>query len=172
MAAPLHAPKNGTYSVPQRFGISAILALTTLFAFVFAGLRAFNAPTVLYLFFGTLAVTICLAQMVFGQVPRLSSIASGALLLPFWVFVIAIWEESAGGGRNAIGWAVGLAPFTLIAGAILGYLAGTVMAGFFLLLDLTQSPKAAGAKSAHQVTEPLAAEIVEKPAPLSAETRE
>ena len=161
MAASLHASKNGTYSVPQRFGISAILALTTLFAFLFAGLRAFNAPPVFYLFFGTLAVTICLAQMIFGQVPRLSSIASGAILLPFWVFVTAIIDEGSGGGRNAIGWAVASAPFTLIAGAILGYLAGTVMAGFFLLLDLAQTPKPKMPPAARS-PEPISAELVEK----------
>ena len=160
MATPLQARKNGTYSVPQRFGISAILALTTLFAFLFAGLRAFNAPAVFYLFFGTLAVTICLAQMIFGQVPRLSSIASGALLLPFWVLVTAIIEEISGGGYNAIGFAVASAPFTLIAGAFLGYLAGTVMAGFFLLLDLAR-----GSKPVHSpqpsAAEPISAELAE-----------
>ena len=132
--------QHGTYAVPQRFGISAILALTTLFAFVFAILKGFEAPAVVYLFFGTLGVTICLAQMFFGRVPRVSSIVSGALLLPFWVFTTA-WAGDSRMSMHVLNQALIIAPFTLVFGAILGYLTGTVMAGFFLLLDLAQSPK-------------------------------
>ena len=141
MAASFHAAPNGTYSVPQRFGISAILALTTLFGFLFAGLRAFNAPPVVYLFFGTLAISICLAQMVFGKVPRLSSIIAGAVLLPFWVLVTAILEERNGSWYSPLEFAIYSTPFTLFGGAFLGYLAGTVMAGFFLLLDMAQTQR-------------------------------
>src|SRR5262245_16214889 len=160
MAAPLPASRKGTYSVPQRFGISAILALTTLFAFIFAGLRAFNAPAVVYFFFGTLAVSICIAQMVFGKVPRLSSIAAGAVLLPFWTLVMAIIRADSV-SFDAVAMAISAAPFTLIAGAVLGYLAGTVLAGFFLLLDMAQAPKTTGARSSQARQEVLAAEIVD-----------
>src|SRR5260221_306479 len=129
MAASTSRP--GTYVVPPRFGISAILALTTLFAFVFAILKGFEAHPVTYLFFGTLGVTICLAQMFFGKVPRVSSIVAGALLLPFWVFVTGLSSNSSRMAVPVFEITIGIGPVTLffaaVIGAIVGYLTGTVM---------------------------------------------
>jgi hypothetical protein len=115
------------------------LALTTLFAFVFAILRGFEAPAAMYLFSGTLAVAICLAQMIFGSVPRVASITAGVVLLPVWVIVAALLEEGQG-GRGFVTEALTSIPCTALAGGLIGYLAGAVMAGFFLLLDLARKP--------------------------------
>lgn len=146
MAATPASERHGAYAVPRRFGISAILALTTLYACVFAILKGYEALPVYYLFFGTLGVTTCLAQMYFGRVPRISSVVAGAILLPFWVFISAIYFEpptrfvmflSAYVVENVLS----VTPFLIVGGAIIGYLAGAVMAGFFLLLDLAHASR-------------------------------
>lgn len=165
MAANSTLERHGAYAVPQRFGISAILALTTLFACVFAILKGFEAHPVFYLYFGTLGVSICLAQMFFDRVPRVCSIVAGALLLPFWVFVTAIFYDPPTMvmyytmdyilRNSAI-----TAPLTLVCGGFIGYLAGAVMAGFFLLLDMVQAPSATERASPPDVHQPLAADAV------------
>lgn len=169
MAANSTLERHGAYAVPQRFGISAILALTTLFACVFAILKGFEASPVSYLFFGTLGVTICLAQMFFGRVPRVSSIVAGSILLPFWVFVTALFFDpptrvTMQMARFIVNEALIVAPVTIIAGAILGYLTGAVMAGFFLLLDMAQGGTGPAPVQLPDDDKPPAADVVEPPA--------
>lgn len=171
MAATSASERHGVYVVPQRFGISAILALTTLFAGVFAILKGFEASPALYLYFGTLGVSICLGQMFFGRVPRMTSIVAGTILLPFWVFVtanyfepqtwLAIFVTDYTRSNPLI-----VAPIALACGAIVGYLAGTVFAGFFLLLDMVQTQTATVAAPQPSDDRP-AAEVVEPPAPAT-----
>ncbi len=120
------------YRVPQRFSVAEILAMMTVFAFLFGALRGFGAPAALYLFLGTQAVVVCLVQMSFGAVPRGASAVVGCVFLPLWVVGMSFFGMVDGLGdltatpRNL--------PVFLAYGALLGYCTGTLAAGVFLVM--------------------------------------
>lgn len=167
------ASTEATYHVPKRFGMSGMLAITTLMAVIFGVLRNFpgglnfsfdaNAQThpVVYIFLGLLVLATCVAQMLYGDVPRAASCIAGAILFPVCILVVFVWN-------GMLLEAVCLLPFLGIAGAGFGYLAGGCTAGCFLLMDkfdkwylervLKQSPAA----SSPSAEEPVWAEVVEQ----------
>lgn len=126
---PLVEPQ--VFHVPTRFGLSAIMGITTAMAVLFGVLRGTGAPQVFYLFFGVLSLVICVVQMRFGEVPRQASIIAGAVLLPLFVLIGALLSDSP--------WRMGLDCSLigcLAGGAFLGYVTGTCLGGVFLLMDL------------------------------------
>jgi protein-S-isoprenylcysteine O-methyltransferase Ste14 len=146
-----HLPK-ARYAVPRRFGLSAVLAFTTIFAFVFGTLNYMGAEAIVYFFVSTEIAAICLMQIVFVSAPRRASAFMGAVLLPFW---IAIWNYDHLHQIPMLALVVGMA-IVGIFGALLGYLIGGLAAGFFLAMDLlepylpgskTDSPRALVTKS-------------------------
>ncbi len=122
------------YTVPRRFGLFPVLALTTVFAMLFGALNYMHASPPLYLFVSTEIAAICLVQIFFGSSARSASAVIGAVLLPCWV-AIALGAE-----RNRVDPAVliliGLV--LMLPGAVLGYFIGTLAAGFFLAMDLIE----------------------------------
>jgi hypothetical protein len=125
-------PPVRTYVVPKRFGISAILALMTGMAVLFGFMRVFDAPPVLYLFFSTMALAICIAQMVWGNMPRQASIGVGAIVAPVFVVIAVLAEGSV---RDL--WRLPCAlVFSVMWGALFGYLTGTCAAGIFLVMEI------------------------------------
>ena len=122
------------YAVPRRFGLSAVLALTTIFAILFGALNYMHAPPVVYLFVSTEVSAICLVQIVFGSAPRSGSALAGAVLLPFWTAI------SLASYLNQVSFAVVVVGCVIVVifGALLGYCIGGLAAGFFLLLDLLE----------------------------------
>lgn len=122
--------KEKVYSVPKRFGLSAILAMMTAIAFLFGALRRLDAPPMVYLFLGTLVMVICLVQMFFGAVPRQASVIAGAVLLPLFSFGMAFTTNGAD-SAEAVCSIIGGIPI----GAFVGYLVGACAAGVFLLMD-------------------------------------
>ena len=126
-----HAPVKGkTYVVPKRFGISAILALMTGMAFLFGFIRLLELPPAFYLFFGTMALAICIAQMAWGKVPREASIGVGAVLMPIFAIVTGIEQQAISFWGLPVLFAASLAW-----GAFSGYLMGTLAAGVFLAME-------------------------------------
>ena len=121
------------YVVPKRFGMSAILGITTALSMLFGGLRLLNAPSVVYLFFGMLTMVICLVQMFFGEVPRMASTIAGAVLLPLFIVAGATLFDNAPASAIACSFIVSV-PF----GALLGYITGTCAAGVFLVMDMLE----------------------------------
>ena len=122
------------YRVPQRFSIAEILAMMTVFAFLFGALRYFRAPATLYLFLGTQAVVVCLVQMRFGSVPRGASMLVGCVFLPVWA-----WAATTFGGLDFPSSFQGTVTDVLIAvlfGGLLGYCTGALAAGVFLVMDM------------------------------------
>jgi hypothetical protein len=117
------------FVVPKTFGMSAILGIMTALAILFGCLRWMNAFPVLYFFFGVQALAICLVQMFYGQTPRLASIVAGAIILPVFTVVAAVFNERGNPGIACA--AVGFVPI----GGLLGYLTGTCAAGVFLVMD-------------------------------------
>ena len=120
-----------TYRVPERFGIAAIMSLMTLMSLLFGVLRSLDAPPYLFLFFGVMTLAISIAQMFFGHVPRVVSIAVGAGFLPVFSIIVFILDPPKEGFWLIL---LGL-PCIAIGGGILGYLTGTIAAGVFLVLD-------------------------------------
>jgi hypothetical protein len=133
---PAHAtwqpPPEVTYHVPKRFGISAILGITTALALLFGLLRRLGAPDVAYLFFGSLAMVICVAQMRYGDVPRQASVIAGAAMLPLFIIGYAMFVPMPRMGEDFLCLIFGSLPL----GALLGYITGTCAGGVFLLMDL------------------------------------
>lgn len=140
---PLRRIPQAQYMVPRRFGLSAVLALTTIFACVFGVLNFWEAPPVVYLFVATEISAICLVQIVLGSAARSSSAITGAVLLPFWTVISVDLRH--------------LAPFStleltisavilVLVGALLGYCIGGIAAGFFLAMDMLE-PYLPGAKA-------------------------
>jgi hypothetical protein len=117
------------FVVPKRFGMSAILGIMTALAVLFGCLRWINAFPVLYFFFGVQALAICLVQMFYGQTPRLASIIAGAIILPVFTIVAAVFSDQ--GNPGLVCAAIGFVPV----GGLLGYLTGTCAAGVFLVMD-------------------------------------
>jgi hypothetical protein len=134
-------PAPAQYVVPRQFGMSAIIGIITALAVLFGAFRVYNAPPVLYLFFGVQAIVICLAQMLYGKTPRAASAITGAVLLPLFLGVgMAYWNDRRSGELIYWGLLVGTVPV----GAFLGYITGTLAAGVFLLMDSAERLLAVG----------------------------
>jgi hypothetical protein len=129
--------------------MAGMLAITTLMAVLFGVLRRMGAPPTVYVFIGILALATCLVQMRYGDVPRVASIAAGALCMPLCVlgaFFYSVFFEERGSIGN-IGWVIFALPLTATVGAFFGYLAGACTAGLFLLMDLIEPHLPGGAGS-------------------------
>lgn len=130
------SPLPAQYVVPQRFGMSAIIGITTALAVLFGALRVLDADPVVYLFFGLQAVVICLVQMFNGRAPRLASSITGAILAP--LFIVQLLDAADILLRSGPERAFLIGVFLVCAipfGAFLGYLTGTCAAGVFLVLE-------------------------------------
>lgn len=141
-------PPGKTYVVPQRFGVGALLAIMTGMAGLFAALRLADAPPVVFLFLGSMALTICVVQMFWGDVPRIASIVAGA----GWSVLFAVGAVLYAGDEI---WSVPcVAVFAGLCGAGAGYLMGTCAAGVFLVMEkldpfLPKSRDRAGESKSH-----------------------
>ncbi len=133
---PFHPPRmpEKVYSVPKRFGLSALLALMTALACLFGALRLFDTPPVIYLFLGTQVMVICVAQMFYNAEPRRASMVAGAILLPIFLAGTAFFVP----GRES-GGVLCMAVPGILFGGFAGYLIGTCVAGVFLLMDKLES---------------------------------
>ncbi len=107
--------------------------MMTTFGLLFGGLRLIQADTPVYLFFGSLAVSISAAQMVIGKLPQAFPALLGGLLLPCWLM-----GQAAYGGQDLASSAVGL-PCTIVMGSVLGYCTGVLAVGVFALIQMAES---------------------------------
>ncbi len=122
------------YSVPKRFGMSAIIALVTMFAVIFGAINLlqskiteFQFSPMLHLFIGLQLMAIWIGQMRFGRSPREVSAFVGAILTPVFVF-FSIDARPSFRLHLAL---VGL----FFLGGLIGYCLGTLAAGLFLVMD-------------------------------------
>ncbi len=123
--------------VPRRFGMGILLLMVTMYAVLFAVSRllAQGNPAVLVavaVFF----TGVGLGQMLLycGRYPRAASVWVGACLFPVEVLGLIFVYHFLGDSS----WVVGLLVLFLLSpilGAFLGYLAGGLTAGVFLLLE-------------------------------------
>lgn len=130
--------------MPRRFGAGRLLALITFFAMVFALLRWLGAVWFVFLMVGLFFASMGLGQMLLygGRRPRRASCVAGAVVLPvlFLVGMLAAFASDLGGGLLGVpgGLVAKLVSASILfipIGAGLGYLAGGLVAGLFLVMD-------------------------------------
>ena len=122
------------YCVPKRFGISAIIALVTMFAVIFGGINLlqskiseFTFSPTMHLFFGVELMAIWIGQMRFEESPRRVSTIVGAILMPLFVFFSIDMPPSS---MRTLAMAA-----LFFFGGLIGYCLGALAAGLFLVLD-------------------------------------
>ena len=129
------------YQVPRRFGLRTVLAVTAVFALMLSIVKWTDAEPVLLIFYSSFVAVIGASQVVFERSPRLSSILAGALFLPLLkigAFVFNYGLEPISGGPFAELFSEGQFVYSFLFGALYGYLCGTTLAGFYLVLDKMQ----------------------------------
>ena len=148
---------SATYAVPQRFGMAGILAITTFMAILFGVLRYMGGHPVAYVFFGVLALVTCLVQMRYGSVPRMASVAVGAIFLPVCVVGFVLLASTFDRRFQGNEWSVLICslPFSIPLGALCGYLCGACTAGIFLLMDLIEPYLPGGGVSGPKYARPV-----------------
>ncbi len=119
------------YQVPRRFNLPSVFVMTTLLAAVCGILKASNAPTPVYLFIAVMTVVTCAAQIYAPKGPRLASVVGGALT--FTALGLAmLFRANAFREVEALFCTV---ISSALAGALLGYIFGTLAAAVFLITD-------------------------------------
>ena len=135
-------PTSAQYVVPQRFGMSAILGIMTALCLLFGIFRLTNSSPVMYLFFGSQAIVICVVQMFHSKTPRVASAIAGAIILPAFLIVGAVLaphRPRGGLGGNDVLGIVCVFISSLPIGAFFGYITGTLAAGVFLVMDFIEN---------------------------------
>jgi len=143
---PLAPPVPEVAGVPRRFSVGVLMILVTLFAvlcaFLSAVLRSLHISpgagqgvflTLLVLFMGVAAGQVLLFQ---GRQARAASVWVGAILFPLELLILAIYEASVSGFgiRDFLFSWVSALVCAIPGGALLGYMAGTLTAGIFLVV--------------------------------------
>jgi hypothetical protein len=145
------------YGASRRLDLASLLVMTSLLAVLFSLLRVSGGPWWLAMLLcgALLAVGTAQALLFGGHRPRTASVAAGiamALLLVLGISageLLAVYREDRwSAGEWAIRLGVGLV--TAVGhGALLGYLAGGLVGGVFLLAQaLRRALKRSGADSA------------------------
>ncbi len=125
--------------MPRRFGVGVLLILMTFFAVLFALLRSLDYGPEVCAIVGVLFVGVAAGQALLfgGKQPRAASIVVGAVLFPLEMLGLALYRnlvEQPGRGSIVDDTFAGLL-CSIAGGALLGYLAGAVTAGIFLVMD-------------------------------------
>ena len=115
------------FSAPRKFDLATMLAVTTAYALMFAGMRAFDASDELMLWTGAFVSIVAASQAILfgGASPRASSMLVGMVLISLTMLfigsgfsVLSIFSSAIVGG---------------LLGTPLGYLTGTLVGGVFLI---------------------------------------
>jgi hypothetical protein len=136
-----HYPKASpakVYSAPRRFDLATIFVVTTAYCLLFASLSALNWPGIVSLIVGGFITLVGIGQAVLygGTRPRKASIVVGIGLCGIGSATPLLFQT---GRVYPDGYLLGMFLYVAIvgttSGAILGYLAGTLVGGIFLITD-------------------------------------
>jgi hypothetical protein len=133
-------PSRRLYSVPRRYDLATLMAVTFAYSLLFGAMRWWQASPAAIGLVSLFVTLVGLGQALLfrGRSPRAASAVAG--VLAFLVCGIAAVLMSPYPRTNhVIYWTdtvIGLATGSLCPGTILGYLAGTLVAGVFLVADL------------------------------------
>jgi hypothetical protein len=128
--------------VPRQFGIGILLVITTMFAVLFAIMQMLKLPPLAFAGIAVFFGAVGLGQMLLfkGKRPRRASVIVGACFLPCLVFGSIVFEMlSLGGVGPDLSIALFCPVFWIPVGALLGYLAGGLIAGVFLLINTLEN---------------------------------
>jgi hypothetical protein len=122
------------YSAPRRFDLATIFAVTTAYSLLFAALSGLNFPPMASFCIAGFITGVGIGQaMLFGgKRPRRASVLVGAALYLFGALALIYrFEQSFSGGM------IFLAVLnSLVMGSIMGYVAGVLVGGVFLVADI------------------------------------
>jgi hypothetical protein len=144
-AAPVATERRGgpewdtpAVGVPRRFGLGILFMMTTMYAMLFAVLQLLGAPVEVFLVIVVLFTGVGFGQTILygGQYPRAASIWTGAVLLPVEILALMLVPWARKGSLVEM---VSLLVISPLLGAGLGYLAGGLAAGAFVLLKEYQA---------------------------------
>jgi len=113
------------YTVPRRFGMGTILMAVTLFSLLAGTARVLGMPPAALGIVALFIVFVGLAQMLQPNAPRLASAAVGVGFAMCWAAI----------GLYASHWYFTQFVWFGLFGALVGYLAGTLLAALYLVED-------------------------------------
>lgn len=145
-APPPARPNDETVGVPRRFSMGAMMVMMALYAVVFAVMRSLDAHPAIFAVVTVFFIGVTLGQMFLfgGNKPRRASMVVGGFLLPAEVFVaylVTYWGDSS---RTNDAEMLCSSCGSAFLGVFCGYLAGTLVAGVFLLLKGVEKRKEGG----------------------------
>ncbi len=127
-------PSSKVYSVPRRYDLATLFAVSVAYAFLFGGMRFFAWPPVVFALVAGFFTCVGLGQALLfgGKEPRAASVLVGVFYGPIVLVISAVgWGGASNIGKLSVG-----AICTAIGGGLYGYLAGVIVAGVFLVADL------------------------------------
>ncbi len=119
--------------VPRRFGMGILLVIMTMYAVLFAVLKALGTPPLGFVLIAGFFTVVGLGQMILfkGKRPRRASVLVGGCFLPCLYLGVVIYQRWRPHPPDLIGGLIG----GIIQGCLLGYLAGLLIAAVFLFID-------------------------------------
>ncbi|MHC4179187.1 MAG: Clp protease N-terminal domain-containing protein, partial [Planctomycetota bacterium] len=126
--------------VPRRFGTAVLMLLVTMYAVLFASMQSLDFPPAVFIVVAVLFTGVGLGQILLfsGRYPRAASIWVGACLFPAEILVVLLWAiffPPQSRPHDLVPLLVVLLVLSIPLGAGLGYLAGGLTAGVFLLIE-------------------------------------
>jgi hypothetical protein len=132
------------YGVSRRFSLATVMVMMAGASLILAGMNAMNVPPALSGAIVLLCVATAIGQMFLfrGKDPRNASFIVGAVfcaMTPLVIYGLQPLARIPDGARLTLGWAIIDGFWGAIFGALPGYLAGCLVAGVLLVMDLTES---------------------------------
>lgn len=121
------------YSVPRRFDMATLLTVSLAYSILFAILKGMDASWVVFLYLGGLTVAVGVAQALAersAQVRKASMITGGIYCIAMGGILLAAAPMTSGERV--------LIAFCLVTGPGIGYLAGALDGGLFLVADMVR----------------------------------
>lgn len=126
------------YSAPRRFDLATIFVVTFAYSLLFALLSGFRSPPQVSLIVGSFITIVGISQAVLfkGRMPRAASFISGTVACFVCIVILPlIGRFDIGGTSELIAFAL---VFSMFLGGILGYCAGALVGGVFLIADVVR----------------------------------
>ncbi len=132
------------YGVSRRFSLATVMVMMAGASLILAGMNAMNVSPVLSGTIVLLCVATAIGQMFLfkGKNPRNASLVVGSVfcgLAPLVIYAMQPLARVSVDPPMRLGWAIVDMFWGAIFGALPGYLAGCLVAGVLLVMDLTES---------------------------------
>lgn len=125
------------YSAPRRFDLATIFAVTAAYSLLLGGMSALRFPPILSAYVAAFITLVGVGQAVLfgGKKPRLASYLTGMAAY----FLLGVISFSIDRPRFDIGEMIAFVMlFAVVFGGLLGYCAGVLVGGVFLVADVVR----------------------------------